>query len=371
MVEPRLAVADDRARLDARSDGRARGRCAHAVPEVVSRRGPAHEDVNDIAAVPQDHAVVTNLLDATVADDIPDRVPGEVARLRIFEVRARVTGRHHDDPAQDWERGLRPRVPGQRQDEQQTGDDECPPSHDARSLGLHPGSGQAEDTASSSAGETFTLTSNCGVSDLPVGAAMGPGRSSAETMMSRASVLLQFWMTPKMIILGLVVAGLVGALTFATSREMSRNAIPVTVTPPARPTRPALSPVEEAFIQALWPIHGEVQRSLMRTSLGQILYKTNDLSRAELKTRMEQAQEVYGRAETSIRALEPPTSLRNDREIYLDAVRLLRESAVEAMKMFKDGREDHLLIAYPKSQAASDKIREVGGKLWPNEFPPN
>jgi hypothetical protein len=190
-------------------------------------------------------------------------------------------------------------------------------------------------------------------------------------MMSRASVLLQFWMTPKMIILGLVVAGLVGALTFATSREMSRNAIPATVTPPARPTRPALSPVEEAFIQALWPIHGEVQRSLMRTSLGQILYKTNDLSRAELKTRMEQAQEVYGRAETSIRALEPPTSLRNDREIYLDAVRLLRESAVEAMKMFKDGREDHLLIAYPKSQAASDKIREVGGKLWPNEFPPN
>jgi hypothetical protein len=190
-------------------------------------------------------------------------------------------------------------------------------------------------------------------------------------MMSRASVLLQLWMTPKMIILGLVVAGLVGALTIATIREMNRDAIPGTVTPPARPTRPALSSVEEAFIQALWPIHGEVQRSLMRTSLGQILYKTNDLSRAELKTRMEQAQEVYGRAETSIRALEPPTSLRNDREIYLDAVRLLRESAVEAMKMFKDGREDHLLIAYPKSQAASDKIREVGGKLWPNEFPPN
>jgi hypothetical protein len=200
---------------------------------------------------------------------------------------------------------------------------------------------------------------------------MGAGRSSAETMMSRASVLLQLWMTPKMIILALVVAGLVGALTFATSREMSRNAIPITVTPPARSTRPALSPVEEAFIQALWPIHGEVQRSLMQTSLGQILYKTNDLSRAELKTRMEQAQVVYGRAETSIRALEPPTSLRNDREVYLDAVRLLRESAVEAMQMFKDGREDHLLIAYPKSQAASDKIREVGGKLWPNEFPPN
>ena len=190
-------------------------------------------------------------------------------------------------------------------------------------------------------------------------------------MLSRASVLLQLWMTRKMIALGLLVLGLVGVLAFATSREMSRTSTPAIVTPPARPARPALSPVEEAFIQSLWPIHGEVQRSLMRTSLGQILFKTNDLSRAELKTRMEQALTSYGRAETSIRALDPPASLRNDREIYLDAVRLLRESVVEGMKMFKDGREDHLLTAYPKSQEASDKIREVGGKFWPNEFPPN
>jgi hypothetical protein len=200
---------------------------------------------------------------------------------------------------------------------------------------------------------------------------MEVGRSAAETMLSRASVLLHLWLTRKMIALGLLVLGLVGVLAFATSREVSRTPTPAAVTPLARPTRPALSPVEEVFIQSLWPIHGEVQRSLMRTSLGQILYKTNDLSRTDLKTRMEQALVTYGRAETSIRALEPPTSLRNDREIYLDAVRLLRESVVEAMKMFKDGREDHLVTAYPKSQEASDKIREVGGKFWPNEFPPN
>ena len=200
---------------------------------------------------------------------------------------------------------------------------------------------------------------------------MDVGRSAAETMLSRASVLLQLWMTRKIMALGLLVLGLVVVLAFATGREMSRTVTPATVTPPARPTRPALSPVEESFIQSLWPIHGEVQRSLMRISLGQILYKTNDLSRAELKTRMEQALTSYGQAETSIRALDPPTSLRNDREIYLDAIRLLRESVVEGMKMFKDGREDHLLTAYPKSQEASDKIREVGGKFWPSEFPPN
>ena len=39
--------------------------------------------------------------------------------------------------------------------------------------------------------------------------------------------------------------------------------------------------------------------------------------------------------------------------------------------MFKDGQDDHMLVAYPKSQEGSDKIREVGGKLWPHEFPPH
>src|SRR6185503_41624 len=88
MVEPWRAVADDRARLGARSNGRGRDRCAHVVPEVVSRRGPAHVYVDDTAAVSQDHAVVTNFFDATAADDVLERVPGEVACLRILEVRA-------------------------------------------------------------------------------------------------------------------------------------------------------------------------------------------------------------------------------------------------------------------------------------------
>jgi hypothetical protein len=109
----------------------------------------------------------------------------------------------------------------------------------------------------------------------------------------------------------------------------------------------------------------------MRASLGQILYKTDDITRDELKARMEQALVTYRGAETRMLALQPPESLRSDHEQYLAAVRLFRESAVEANQMFTDGREDHLLAAYPKSQEGSDKIREVGGKFWPNEFPPN
>jgi len=189
--------------------------------------------------------------------------------------------------------------------------------------------------------------------------------------MSTAGVGLQRWMTPRLAILGVVSLGLVGVVTFAMSRAVTGPSTVASPRPSPQPSRPALDPAEEAYMRAMWPIHGDVERSLMRMSLGQILYKTDDLSRAELKTRIEQALVAYRGAETRIRALSPPTSLRSDHEQYLAAVRLFQESAAEAIKMFKDGRDEHLLAAYPKSQEGSDKIREVGGKFWPNEFPPN
>jgi len=174
-----------------------------------------------------------------------------------------------------------------------------------------------------------------------------------------------------MVILTLVSVSVVSVLTFAVSRAVTTTTTSVTAKQAARPPRPALTPAEETYMRAMWPIHGDVERSVMRVSLGQIFYKTNDLSRDELKTRVEQAFLTYRGAETRMRALEPPASLRDDHEQYLAAVRLFQQAAVEVLKMFKDGREDHLLAAYPKSQEGSDKIREVGGKFWPNEFPPN
>src|SRR5437773_803242 len=79
----------------------------------------------------------------------------------------------------------------------------------------------------------------------------------------------------------------------------------------------------------------------------------------------------YPAAETRLHALEPPTSLRSEHLEYLLAVRLFKESAAEVLKMCTDGRDDHMLVAYPKSQEGSNKIREVGGKFWPHEFPPH
>jgi hypothetical protein len=142
-------------------------------------------------------------------------------------------------------------------------------------------------------------------------------------------------------------------------------------TTPRKPARPALTADEERYIHALWPIHGDVERSTMRMSLGQIFYANKDLGAPELKARVEQALNVYKSAQARIQALQPPDSLRAQHDDYLAAVRLFEESANEVMKMFSDGREDHLLAAHPQGQAGADKIREIGGKFWPSEFAPN
>ena len=165
----------------------------------------------------------------------------------------------------------------------------------------------------------------------------------------------------------------IGAIFIAHQSDQRplRNGGATAMATSARPARPALTDEEERYIRALWPIHGDVERNAMRMSLGQIFYKTNDFGAPELKARVEQALGVYKNAKTRIQGLEAPASLRAQHDDYLAAVRLFEESANEIMKMFNDGRDDHLLAAYPKGQAGADKIREIGGKFWPNEFPPH
>jgi len=165
---------------------------------------------------------------------------------------------------------------------------------------------------------------------------------------------------------------LVAIVIVAIAREAtSRRLVAAAILPPTAPSRPPLTRAEEAYIQALWPIHGAVERSAARMALGQIFYVTKDLERTELKIRVDEALTTYRRAGSQLRALEPPPSLQGAHEDYTVAVRLFENSAAEVLKMFDDGREDHMRVAYPLGQRAADKIREVGLKFWPHEFPPN
>jgi hypothetical protein len=172
--------------------------------------------------------------------------------------------------------------------------------------------------------------------------------------------------------LAVTVLALLGVVAFGVSREATmtgRSTSPTLSRPAATPPKPAFTRSEEAYIQALWPIHGDVERSAIRISLGKIFYKTNDLGKADLKARVDAALATYRRAEARISALQPPPSLAREHEDYLAAVRLFEQSAVEVLKMFDDDNDEHLLIAYPMSQEGSNKIREIGVKFWEDEFP--
>jgi hypothetical protein len=170
------------------------------------------------------------------------------------------------------------------------------------------------------------------------------------------------------------VLALLGIVAFGVTREATTtgpgptSALSRTTT---TPQRPAFTRAEEAYIQALWPIHGEVERSTVRVSLGKIFYKINDMGKTDLKTRVDDALATYRRAEARIGALQPPPSLQRAHDEYLAAVGLFQKSALEVLKMFDDGNDDHLLTAYPLSQEGSNKIREVGARFWQDEFPPN
>jgi hypothetical protein len=174
-------------------------------------------------------------------------------------------------------------------------------------------------------------------------------------------------------LLAFATLGLLGALAFTATREAgpTPRAPDAAASRPAVPPKPAWTRAEEAYIQAFWPIHGEVERNAVRLSLGRILYKTNDIGRPDLKARLDATLTAFRQAEERIRALHPPPSLAPVHEEYLAAVRLLQQSALETLKMFEDGDDGHLLAAYPASKEGSDKIREVGVKFWEDEFPPH
>jgi hypothetical protein len=175
-------------------------------------------------------------------------------------------------------------------------------------------------------------------------------------------------------VLAVTVLALLGIVAFAVNREAATTApgpTPALSRPAPTPQRPAFTRAEEAYIQALWPIHGEVERSAVRMSLGKIFYKINELAKADLKTRVDAALATYQRAEARVSALQPPPSLAPAHDEYLAAIRLFKQSAVEVLKMFDDGDDEHLLAAYPLSQEGSDKIREVGAKFWQDEFTPH
>ena len=133
--------------------------------------------------------------------------------------------------------------------------------------------------------------------------------------------------------------------------------------------RPALARNEQTYIEALWPIHTDVERTAVRVALGASFYKLHDLSRAEFRARLEDALAAYRAARQRLQAMTPPQALQAARCVPT-AVRMFEQSTLEMLRMYDDGNDEHLRRV-PVERRRIDKIREVGELFWPDEYPPN
>src|SRR6266566_903272 len=119
-----------------------------------------------------------------------------------------------------------------------------------------------------------------------LGLAHDAGR--AGPMMPRAERLSPSVSRRGLVLIAVGLLILIGIVIVAVAREAtSRRVVAAALSRPAAPARPPLTPAEETYIQALWPIHGAVERSAVRMSLGQIFYVTKDVGRTELKARVD------------------------------------------------------------------------------------
>ena len=112
-------------------------------------------------------------------------------------------------------------------------------------------------------------------------------------------------------LLALAILSLLGILSVTAMREATTTGRePITAgRAVANPPKPAFTRAEETYIQALWPIHGDVERSAVRLSLGRIFYKIDDIGKSDLKARVDASLAAFRRAEERIQALQPPPSL--------------------------------------------------------------
>lgn len=169
-----------------------------------------------------------------------------------------------------------------------------------------------------------------------------------------------------------VVLVLVAVLAVVTRQDRGRPATAPAARPSAQatPVRRALTAEEEAFAQAMWPVHREVENSALRLSVAGILFKSGDIDSTELHNRAGASLAVFEADRPRVEALQPPASLRQQQAAYLGALQQYQQAASALLQV--EGSDDgRLAQAAGQDKAASDVLRDVGKTLWPGEYTPN
>ena len=176
----------------------------------------------------------------------------------------------------------------------------------------------------------------------------------------------------RVVLLGGVIAVLVGIVGVALQRETSRRVAPqsapalVAVAEPA-----ALTAEEEVYAEALWTVHSAAKVHAIDLDFAGILYKTETQDAGKLEAKVQALSGDFAAAESRARALAVPNSMRTVHEKYLGAIKLYESAAAEMLKTARDGDDRRLLVAQGMSQHAAEEMLRVGDVLWPAEYKPN
>jgi hypothetical protein len=181
----------------------------------------------------------------------------------------------------------------------------------------------------------------------------------------------------KQIAIGILLVGLGAVAALAMVREGHRAAAPVSNAAAAggafagQPERPALSPEEENYAAALWPIHQQAKTSAVQMVFAGLSYKLGDIDRTAVKDRVVPLTKVFRDARSQASRLKVPPSLEKQHQQYLGALKLYEDASVEMVKIARDGKDEHLVNAQKMSFAADEDTLRVGDALWPGEYRPN
>ncbi len=169
-----------------------------------------------------------------------------------------------------------------------------------------------------------------------------------------------------------VVLGLAGMGTYALQHDFGRSVQSEPVVPAVSEPLQALSPAEEAYAGALWPIHrGIVQGTAVELATAGITYVTEEHDVFKLTEKLRMLDERLQTAVTKLRGLAVPPSLTAVHSQYLQAVTLYGAALAEMLKTGHDADDEHLVTAQAMSERASENLVKVGDVLWPGERKPN
>src|SRR5215471_17986757 len=173
--------------------------------------------------------------------------------------------------------------------------------------------------------------------------------------------------------LSAIVAALFAIVGVALQRELPRHVAPSPVAAvKTQPEQEALSPEEEAYAAALWPIHSEVvEVSAVDMSFDGIAYVTEHHDAHRLAEKVTVLRDRFRTAVDQARAMSVPASMDEVHHQYLEALALYETASAEMVKVVADGEVEHLIEAQTMSQRAAEDLLKVGDVLWPGEYKPN